>query len=125
MLAAGLSAVGLLFFAQAQSASAQDWIDPTGELIPLSPEQSQGTVILFEDKQVKLTEPSRERLKEYAELVKGSARSLRRVLVIGTTMPTGDFAADQDLAIRRATEVRGELVRLTGLALQLQVSFAV
>jgi hypothetical protein len=65
---------------------------------------------------VKPTEPSRERLREYAELIKSSARSLRRVIVIGTTAPTGDFAADQDLAIRRAMSVRDELVRLSGLS---------
>ncbi|NBJ11154.1 OmpA family protein [Microvirga arsenatis] len=114
--AVGLSVVSLSFFALTCGASSQDTPVPTRDLYLLTSKQSERTVILFEDKTLKLTQQSRERLKEYADLMARSARTLRRVLVIGTTMPTGDLAADQDLAFRRALAVRDELARLSGLS---------
>jgi len=115
-LAVGLSVANLCFFALTHGASSQDAPAPTRDLYLLTSKQSERTVILFEGKTLKLTQQSRERLREYADLMRTSARTLRRVLVIGTSMPTGDLAADQDLAFRRALAVRDELARLSGLS---------
>ena len=117
LFAAGLSlsVAALSLVAQAQGVSAQNAADQGGELVLLSPEAADRTVMIFEGSQTKLTDASRERLKEFAELVKRSERNLERVLIVGTTIPTGDLAADQDLAIRRAVSARDELIRLSGV----------
>jgi len=113
--AAGLSVAALSLVAQGQGVSAQTGSDQGGELVLLSPEAADRVVMVFEGGQTKLTDASRERLKEFAELVKRSEKNLQRVLIVGTTIPTGDFATDQDLAIRRAVSARDELIRLSGV----------
>lgn len=115
IFAAGLSVAASSLFPQPQGVSAQTGPDQGGELVLLSPEAADRTVMVFEGSQTKLTDASRERLKEFAELIKRSGKSLKRVLIVGTTIPTGDVASDQDLAIRRAMSARDELIRLSGV----------
>jgi hypothetical protein len=114
-IVAGLSVAALSLVAQVQGVLAQIGPDQGGELVLLSPEAADRTVMVFEGSQARLTDASRERLKEFAELVRRSEKNLKRVLIVGTTIPTGDFSADQDLAIRRAVSARDELIRLSGV----------
>jgi hypothetical protein len=114
-LLASLAACMLSTVSLAQAMRTPGSPGPIGELILLSPDQSDRLVILFEDNRALLTESSRIRLKEFSEHLRHSKNDVRRVLVVGTTVPTGDSAADQDLAIRRGVTARDELIRLSGL----------
>jgi hypothetical protein len=114
-LLVGAAMAALSAMPTAQDARALAAQDPIGELILLSSDEADRLVVLFEEGRAVLTEASRIRLREFAERLRETTAQLRRVLVVGTTIPTGDEAADQDLAIRRGLTARDELIRASGL----------